>query len=470
MTTSLLVLDQALGLLDHHLRDLHVALRRLVEGRRDDLALHRALHVGDLFRPLVDEQHDEVHLGVIGGDRVGDRLQQHRLAGARRRDDQPALALAERRHQVHDARGQVLGIGFEPDAFLRVERRQVLEEDALLAAGRRLEVDRLDLDQREVALAFLRRPDLPGDGVAGVQIELADLRRRDVDVVGPGEVVVVGRAQEAEAVGQHLEHALGEDEAGLGGAGAQDLEDQLLLAHAGGAGDLVLARDLGEGRDAHFLERREVQRYLFGGGGGGGGVRVGGSARPVRPEQRVDRFPQFLQPFAGLDRNGQHRTFMELFELLQMPHAFGARQLVHLGRDDQTPAPTAAEPVPGMPIRFEPGMPAVDEQQHAASSDALARCCVEVRAGDRRELPRGRLAASRVSVAREVDEVKRRQPLARHAIEIGETGLARRRAGPRHLLPHQRVDQTRFADVRPAGQRQFRQPFAREARRHRRRS
>jgi len=32
---------------------------RLVEGGRDDLALHRALHVGDFLRPLVDEQHDE---------------------------------------------------------------------------------------------------------------------------------------------------------------------------------------------------------------------------------------------------------------------------------------------------------------------------------------------------------------------------------------------------------------------------
>ena len=89
---------------------------------------------------------------------------------------------------------------------------------------------------------------------------------------GPGQVVVVGGAQEAEAVGQHLEHALGEDEAGLGGAGAQDLEDELLFAHAGGARNLVLARDLGERRDAHFLERRQVQRYLFGSGGGGGAL------------------------------------------------------------------------------------------------------------------------------------------------------------------------------------------------------
>ena len=121
----------------------------------------------------------------------------------------------------------------ERDALLRVERRQVLEEDLLARPVRRLEVDRLDLDQREVPLAVLRRADLAGHRVAGVQVELADLRRRDVDVVGAGQVVVVGGAQEAEAVGQRLEHAFGEEQAALLGARAQDLEDQLLLAHAG---------------------------------------------------------------------------------------------------------------------------------------------------------------------------------------------------------------------------------------------
>ena len=59
------VLDQALGLLDHHLGDLHVAGRRLVEGRADHLAFDRALHVGDLFGPLVDEQHDEHDFLVV---------------------------------------------------------------------------------------------------------------------------------------------------------------------------------------------------------------------------------------------------------------------------------------------------------------------------------------------------------------------------------------------------------------------
>ena len=83
---------------------------------------------------------------------------------------------------------------------------------------------------------------------------------------GPGQVVVVGRAQEAEAVGQHLEHAFREDEAALLGARLQDLEDQLLLAHAGRARHVELLGDLRQRADAHVLERREIDAlYLFGG-------------------------------------------------------------------------------------------------------------------------------------------------------------------------------------------------------------
>ena len=67
--------------------------------------------------------------------------------------------------------------------LVRVERRQVVEEDLVARALGLLVVDRLDLEQREVALAFLRRADLAGDDVAGAQVEAADLARRDVDVV-----------------------------------------------------------------------------------------------------------------------------------------------------------------------------------------------------------------------------------------------------------------------------------------------
>src|SRR5262249_12141088 len=97
-------------------------------------------------------------------------------------------------------------------------------------------------------------------GVARVQVELADLRGRHVDVIGARQVVVVGRTQEAEAVGQRLEHTLGEDVAALLGAHAQDFEDDLLLAHAGRAGDVEVLGNLRERGDAHFLHRRERDR------------------------------------------------------------------------------------------------------------------------------------------------------------------------------------------------------------------
>jgi hypothetical protein len=103
------VLDQPLGLLQHHLGHLHVSVGGLVEGRADHFAVHRALHVGDFLGPFVDEQHDQDDLGVVGRDRVGDGLQQHGLAGARRRHDQGALALAQRRHEVQHARSRALG-------------------------------------------------------------------------------------------------------------------------------------------------------------------------------------------------------------------------------------------------------------------------------------------------------------------------------------------------------------------------
>ena len=58
-------LDQPLGPLDGQLGDRGVVLRRPVEGGGDDLTLHRALHVGDLLGPLVDEHDHQVALRVV---------------------------------------------------------------------------------------------------------------------------------------------------------------------------------------------------------------------------------------------------------------------------------------------------------------------------------------------------------------------------------------------------------------------
>ncbi len=154
------MLDEPLGLFDDHLGDLHVPLGGLVEGRRDDLPLHGALHVGDFLRPLVDEQHDEEHLGMVPRHRLRNALEQHRLAGAGGRHDQAALPLADGRHEIQDPAREVVRGGFECEPVLRIEWREVLEEQLLARLLGGLEVHRLDLDQGEISLPFFRRADL----------------------------------------------------------------------------------------------------------------------------------------------------------------------------------------------------------------------------------------------------------------------------------------------------------------------
>src|SRR5262245_24917988 len=291
-----LVLDQAFGFLDHHLGDLHVARGRLVEGRGDHFALHRALHVGHFFRPLVDEQHDEVALGVIGRDRMGDVLENDRLAGTRLRHDQTALAFAERGHDVDDASrqifvGRLFDLHLQP--LIRVERRQIVEMDLVALLFGVLEIDGVDLEQRVIALAVFRAPDLAFDGIAGAETEAPDLRRRHVDVVGAGEIVRVGRAEEADAVLENFH------DAGAGGldvarrALLQNREAEILLAHGARVLDLNLFGEAQELRrrfrlqilQLHFLHARLLQRgnglkwFKFR-AGGGAALREGGRKMP----------------------------------------------------------------------------------------------------------------------------------------------------------------------------------------------
>ena len=249
-----LVFDEALGFFQHHFGDLNVALRSFVEGGADDFALDGALHVGDFFGALVDEQHDERDFRMIDGDGIGHGLQHHGFAGARRSDDQAALAFADGAEQVEHAPGHVFLGGFHLEAALGIKRRQVVEENFVAGDFGIFEVDGFDFDQSEVALAIFGRANLAGDGVAGAQVEFANLRRRNVDVVGAGEIVVLRGAEKTETVGEAFEDAFGEDEAVLFGLGAEDLEDQFLLAHAAGAGDVEFLGDLGEIGDVFFFE------------------------------------------------------------------------------------------------------------------------------------------------------------------------------------------------------------------------
>src|SRR6266853_1477626 len=169
---------------------------------------------------------------MIGGYRVGHGLQHHRLASARRRIDEPALAFADRAEQVKHAPSHILLGGFHLEAALWIERRQVIKENLVARDFRVFKIDRFDFNQCEISFTIFRRAYLAGDGVAGAQVELADLRWRNVDVVRAGKVVVFRSTQKSESIGETFEDAFGEDQAVLFSLRPQDLKDQLLLAHA----------------------------------------------------------------------------------------------------------------------------------------------------------------------------------------------------------------------------------------------
>ena len=192
--------------------DVRVLVGGTVERRRDHLAaLHVALHVGDLFGPLVDEQHHEVHLGVVALDRPDDLLHDRGLADLRRRHDQAALALADRREQVDDPAGEQARVveELEPELLVREQRREVLEPRAVARGVGRHVVDLVDAQERRVLLVARGRAGLALDEVALAEREAADLRGGDVHVVAAGEVA--RGAQEAVALVAQVEQTLDVD-------------------------------------------------------------------------------------------------------------------------------------------------------------------------------------------------------------------------------------------------------------------
>ncbi len=263
----LLVLDQALGLLDHHLGDLHVAGRRLVKGGGNHFAAHGALHLGHFFRALVDQQDDQVALGIVARDVAGDVLQHDRLARLRRRDDQAALTLADRCAEVDHATGEVFGgavAGLHLQALVGEQRGQVLEENLVLRVFRPIVVDRVDLEQGEVALAFLRRADLADDGVAGTQVEATDLAGRHIDVVRAGQIGRIRGAQEAETVLENLQHAVTGDFLAAFRVLFQQGENHVLLARTGHVVDAHLFGHFQQFGDGLLLEFSQIHRKRSG--------------------------------------------------------------------------------------------------------------------------------------------------------------------------------------------------------------
>ena len=183
-----------------------MVLRGLVEGGVHHFALDGALHVRHFLRALVDQQHDQMNLRIVGHDGVGDLLQQRGLARLGLGHDHAALALADGCDHVDQPQRDVLALGaLQAKPLVGVHRHQRIKGPATARHVRRLTVDLADVDQAHRSVAHLLGAGLAHHIVAGAQVEAANLRRRDVHVPVAGQVVV--HAQKAVALGMDLQDA-----------------------------------------------------------------------------------------------------------------------------------------------------------------------------------------------------------------------------------------------------------------------
>ena len=188
------------------------------------------------------------------------------------RHDQAALALADRRDDVDDARGQVGRARSRAAAAPSGSSGVSFVELQALAGGLGVgAVDGVDAHHRVellLALALAGLAHLADDRVAAAQAVLADHRQRHVDVVGAGQVA--GGAHERVVV-EHVEDA-------------GDRHEDVVLEDRGVG--LVAATGRPAGRGAH------------GRGRGGGGC---GGRRPRRRRRRRAGLPLLAAP-AGRGR------------------------------------------------------------------------------------------------------------------------------------------------------------------------
>ena len=109
------------------------------------------------------------------------------------------------------------------------------------------------MEQGEEFFVFVRGADATVDGIARAQVEAFDLRRRNVDIVGAGEIVIVGRPQKTEPLGERFEHALAPNLAALSRLRLEYAVDEFLPAEVGGVFDVE--------RGGFFEQLRNVHAF-----------------------------------------------------------------------------------------------------------------------------------------------------------------------------------------------------------------
>ena len=204
-TTSLTHLGQALAAFDDELRETHMAFDITIEAAGDHFAIDGAAHVRDFLRPFVDQQHDQLDAGEVRCNAMADVLQQNRLTGPWRSDDQRTLTFAQRREQVHNPGRHWLRAGLQTEPGLGIDRRELIKRlDVLIFLGRH--AVHVDDFAKPRALLPTARLNHAVDDDAFAKAELLDHAAGHERVGELAHVIFFGIAEKPIAVGVHFKH------------------------------------------------------------------------------------------------------------------------------------------------------------------------------------------------------------------------------------------------------------------------
>src|SRR3989338_939735 len=109
---------------------------------------------------------------------------------------------------------------------------EIVKKHLFLKAFGILKIHRLNLKQGEVFLAFLGRANLAAYRVAGAHIKLANLRGRNIDIVGTRQIIIIWRTQKTKTLGENLQNPLPEHQPVFFRLGLEDLKNKVLLSYA----------------------------------------------------------------------------------------------------------------------------------------------------------------------------------------------------------------------------------------------
>ena len=179
-------LDHTLGFLQYDAGNLYVTVGGFIEGRGNDLCIDGTSHIRNLLRTLVDEQHHDVGLRMVGGNSVGNILHQNGFTSLGLSHDECTLTFTDRGEKVDDTYRRIGGclVTAKRELLFWEQRRQVLEGHTVAHFMRLASVDGLDIAHRKIFLIIVRRTDSTIHNITSLQRILLDLLWRYVDVVG----------------------------------------------------------------------------------------------------------------------------------------------------------------------------------------------------------------------------------------------------------------------------------------------